>query len=548
MSPEGGIDMRLPEAPLARTAPGALVLSRAAAPAPIARLDLDARLGGAPPDRLTLAVLAFLAAPGILFLMGWAAPGAGAVAGGAGLWALSRAAADRRGWPLAPAVTVLCLLLGLAWAAGTGAHHLVYSTADWQVRDAVLRDLAMRPWPIAYSETGAGTWLLRAPLGFFLPAGLVGRVLGQPVAQAALWLWCGLGLGLVLALLAALGRALDPARPGRAAAVLAGVFVLFQGLDILPNLVLDGTAGAGVLAAWGRGGEWWDRLFQYSGHVTALLWAPNHALPAWLLALLLLRHVRTAAFARLAALPLAAAAFWSPIAAAGAALLTLVALAGHGTWRAALAAPGNWLAAVFALPLCLYLTAGASAVPHGPLLAVHPPVLALGRWIAFLTVEVLPWAVPVALLVRGGVLMRGAVALLCLLPLYVFGPGNEMASRGGMAALAVLAVAAGAALLAGIPRDGRRLAALALRGVAALALAGAVMEASLLVTRPAWPASRACSVPEAAHQSVFDDSTDWSHYLTPWPDPMLRRWLEQPELRALPPPDQAPRCWPAGRP
>ena len=77
----------------------------------------------------------------------------------------------------------------------------------------------------------------------------------------------------------------------------------FHGLDILPNLWLDWQAGTGALASWGRGGEWWARLFQYSGHVTGLLWAPTHALPAWLVALLLLRHWRTPGFAPFSAGP-----------------------------------------------------------------------------------------------------------------------------------------------------------------------------------------------------------------------------------------------------
>ena len=510
--------------------------------------DLDALLGHAAPAWLTLAVILYLMLPGLLFLGGWALPLAAAAAGLAGLGALALAPGRAGGWPLGARMTALCLGLGLAWAAATGAHHLLYSTADWQVRDAVLRDLALGPWPVGYRQADGTAWLLRAPLGFFLPAGLAGQGLGLRAAQGLLWAWCGAGLGLVLALLAGLGRALLPLHPGRAFAVLGGTFVLFHGADILPNLVLDGHAGAGLLASWGRGGEWWNRLFQYSGHVTALLWAPNHALPAWLATLLLLRHARAPDFPRLAALPLAAAAFWSPIGAAGAALLTLAALAPEGAWRGALAAPGNWLAAGFALPLCLYLTAGAGQVPHGALLALHPPAEAAARWLLLLVIEVLPWAVPVALLLRGGWPFRAAVALLGVLPAYVFGPGNEMASRGGMAPLAVLAVAAGAALLVPAMRARSRPAWLALRGVAALAVAGAVMEASLLVARPAWPASPDCAVPQAAHQSVFDDSTDWSHYVAPWPESALVPWMAPPVLRALPPEERAPRCWPRGRP
>jgi hypothetical protein len=96
---------------------------------------------------------------------------------------------------------------------GTGSHHLLYSTVDWQIRDAVLRDLASGPWPVAYLDAKGETWLLRAPLGFYLPAGLAGRLLGLPAAQGMLWTWCGLGLALVLALLATLARKLVPTHP-----------------------------------------------------------------------------------------------------------------------------------------------------------------------------------------------------------------------------------------------------------------------------------------------------------------------------------------------
>lgn len=158
----------------------------------------------------------------------------------------------------------------------------------------------------------------------------------------------------------------------------------------------------------------------------------------------------------------------------------------------------------------------------------------------------LPWALPVALLRRGGVPFRAALVLLCLLSAPVFGPGNEMASRGGMAPLAVLAVMAGVALAVPAAGAGRQAAMAVLLLVATLAAAGAATEASLLLVHAPWPASRACPVPEAARQSVFHGSTDWSHYLAPWSDPALRPWLASPRPRALPLPAEAPRCWPRG--
>ena len=511
------------------------------------RLDLDRVLGDSPPDHLSLAILAYLLLPGLLFLWGWVSPWVAVPAGLAAAGAGALAPGWRGRWPLSARLTLLCLALGLLWAAATGALHLAYSSADWQIRDAVLRDLGAGPWPVAYREATGAEWLLRAPLGFYLPAGLLGRMAGFPAAQAALWLWTGLGFGLVLMLLALLARSVAPGRRG-AFALVAAFFILFHGLDLLPNLWLDASFGDGALASWGRGGEWWARLFQYSGHVTAILWAPNHAMPAWLLALLLLRHGRRPEFLRHLALPLAAGAFWSPVASAGAALLAgTVLLRQHG-WRAVGMAlsPANLLAALFALPVCLYLVAGSAAVPHGPLLSVHPGWSTPLIWALFLLVEVLCWAVPAALLLHGRV-FTAAVVLLCLLPAYVFGPGNEMTARGGMAPLAVLAVAAAAALLA--PHAGRaqRAARWALMGIAAVAIGGAATEASLLLKRP-WPASAACPLPEAAHHSVFAPTTDWAHYLAPWPEEMLSGWLKTPTIRPAEREAGSAPCWPEGGP
>jgi hypothetical protein len=175
--------------------------SRPAPPPPFAALrpDLDSALGWAEPDRLALLVGAYLGFPGALFLATWALPWVGLPLAAAGLAALLLAPGWRSVWPLAPGMTALCLALGLAWALPAGALHLFYATADWQVRDAVLRDLALHPWPLGYEHARDGAdYLLRAPLGYFLPAGLVGQFGGFRAAQWALWAWTGLGLGLVL--------------------------------------------------------------------------------------------------------------------------------------------------------------------------------------------------------------------------------------------------------------------------------------------------------------------------------------------------------------
>jgi hypothetical protein len=399
----------------------------------------------------------------------------------------------------------------------------------------VLHDLATGPWPVLYA-IGDLAWLLRAPLGYYMPAALLGRLGGVAVAQFALFLWTALGLFLVLALLAALARDVLPGRR-RAALVLALVFVTFGGLDLLPNLWLDGTEGDGIASYWGRGGEWWAREFQFSGHLTLLLWVPNHALPAWLPALLLLRHGRSPRFAAVAGLPLAAAAVWAPLSALGAGVLVGAAflLGGWRLLRAALAGPANWLSVALVAPAGLFLMAGSSSIPHGFLFSVHGWD-SLPRLLLFLLVEVGVLALVLRLLVTSR-LLAVSVGLLAILPLYVFGPGNEMTMRGGIAALAFLAVAAALALLQAAPGWRRNLLALLL-GIGAL---GQGMETSILFNEP-WAPSRGCTLPEAAAQSVFTD-TDWSHYVVPWPERTLAALLAAPAERRVDPETVA-RCWP----
>jgi hypothetical protein len=150
--------------------------------------------------------------------------------------------------------------------------------------------------------------------------------------------------------------------------------------------------------------------------------------------------------------------------------------------------------------------------------------------------------VAAAILVRGWVL-TAAIAMLVVLPAYVFGPGNEMTSRGGTAPLAVLAVVSAVALLAPAPDRARRVARGALLAAVAVAAAGSAMEGSLLVTRPAWAPSAHCSLPQAARESVFDDSTDWAHYVVEGPFPRSLGWMREPMRRAVPAHGTGRRCW-----
>lgn len=57
----------------------------------------------------------------------------------------------------------------------------------------MLVDLVGDPWPATYAIDGVAT-LLRAPIGYFLPAALVGKLWGLRAAELALLAWTVLGV------------------------------------------------------------------------------------------------------------------------------------------------------------------------------------------------------------------------------------------------------------------------------------------------------------------------------------------------------------------
>jgi hypothetical protein len=164
----------------------------------------------------------------------------------------------------------------------------------------------------------------------------------------------------------------------------------------------------------------------------------------------------------------------------------------------------------------------------------------------FVAVEVLCWAGLAALLVRGS-LFGASVAMLCLLPAYVFGPGNEMTSRGGLAPLAVLAVAVAAALLA----RPAVLAGATLRADRAAGLRGAGGRG---IGHRVQPAPR--QTPLGGERALFGARSrapvgvPGHHGLVPLPRALAgrdaRRLDRGSEPRPVPPADRSPPCWPRG--
>lgn len=326
---------------------------------------------------------------------------------------------------------VLIFCLALAWTAISGVGHFFFTNSDWIVRDAVLHDLSQGHWPPRYQWLDGSQFILRAPIAYFLPAAIVGQVGGLTAANLALYLWTALGWALVLLA----GCRLFETRIQRITCLL--VLTCFGGMDLLGYLWAHGR-----LPMLGEHIEWWLPTVQYSSNSTLLAWVPNHALPAWLGTLILLRHWRQPSLALITPLLATAIPLWSPLAAIGLFPFFLFGLAWRRDFKI-LFAPNTCLVFLpFALLIAAYLELDAAAVPQRWQINNFVSTEAfLYCMLLFGLLEFGLLALILSRLVRFDLSIKIALCTLCLLPIYCYGPGNDLAMRSSIPSLLVLAIA-----------------------------------------------------------------------------------------------------------
>jgi hypothetical protein len=398
-------------------------------------LDPADQQGLRPLDRLTAVSLVYLGIPLALFLAGWLKT----------LFAvpllLLLCLAFYVAWPFcsknSPPFRVglkHIFLLGVAicWVSFGGAGHVMYANRfDWSMRDAVVHDLTAASWPPGYDIGGSVLWFLRSPVGYFLPAALAGKIFGLSIVDGFLWLWTALGVWIFLLLLPLQSR-----RPGKMVLVIIAV-VFFSGMDIV-----------GWLTLWGffpplfRHLEWWAQMFQYSSNTTLLFWTPNHALPAWIAAALFWRHWKTDAFITVSPLLLSLLPIWSPFPMIG--MLPFYALLVYRVIRdkkvGAFNLPLLGISLLLTFVVAAFLSMDIGNIPSSYAMDDNYFSLFFERYPLFVLLE---FGLLTALLWksnRSPVLLLSVIVLLGA-PFIRFGPGNDLAMRGSVPALAFVCMA-----------------------------------------------------------------------------------------------------------
>ncbi len=432
-------------------------------------------------DLLDRVVVAYLVLPLWIFLLGWLELWAALPLLLVMMYALGPLVAAGRGSGSRPRLSgwqvAIAIAAGCMWTVCGGIGHWMFANADWHIRDAVLHDLVTGEWPVGYGAEGGGTSLLRAPIGYYLPAALLGKAAGLAAAQFGLAVWTAAGATLFLLQVLSL-------MPRKVGAALASVVVIvaFSGLDAVGTLMRV----PGASAHWDVTNhlEWWAQRYQYSSATTQLFWVPNHALGGWLVIGLLCRQ-RAAQVGALLLMTVVAVALWSPLAALGLVPFVLLRVWEVSTRRrtSRFLHPRVWAPALaVGLVIASYLTLDAGQIPKGWTIGSQgfgPAAIAEDLWrqaeFFFLEAGLLGLAI---LSIRRSAAVILALGVLAVLPVVSFGPSNDFVMRVSIPSLTVLAIGACLALFAqpsaGVAASGRPTLGIKKALLAGLLLIGAI--------------------------------------------------------------------------
>lgn len=384
--------------------------------------------------------------------------------------------------PQGPSVggLLVCFVSALILLALSGEGRMFYANVDWQVRDAVFRDISANPWPFVYTARGEPD-ILRGAIGMYLLPSLVYKAMGPAAGEFALLLQNSTLLALVLAL----GSSLFENSRARLAALAA--FIFFSGLDIVGQLIFKGRLAEHL--------EWWAGM-QYSSHVTLLFWTPQYAIAGWLAAIAFMLHqVKRAPLGVVGAVALLTA-LWSPLTLIG--IVPFAATAGAVALMRRRVKLSDFVivgaAAAICAPTFLYLGAANDNVG-----ARYYPINE-AAYVAFQMLETLPYLLALALIGSsrfGAWTLAAVAAFLMAAPFIQIGYSSDFMMRGAIPALAILAIMTADALT---QEGGGRVRRLFLAGALSVGAATGLFEIARAFVYPPSPRG-ACTFFKAWDQS-----------------------------------------------
>ena len=448
----------------------------------------------AKPNRLYFVALLYLTFPLFLFFIGWCSWFIALPVIGLLLYLLAntqkrigQSSIDEK-FEIVP--VVVTGIFSLIWVATTGVWNLGFGrTQDWDVmRNDLLSTLTKHSWPVTHVFTdGSAVWSMRHYLGFYLPGPLAGKVagnnLGVTLFTTGVWMFLGVWIALMLVqkLFGAFGFRKYLALP---------LFIAFSGLDAIGSRIQGTLSLRPSNLIHGGHIEWWAEKYQFSSNTTLLHWVPQHALPSWIGALLVIHIVRSRQNLYLLPIISLSALLWSPFAAVGITLMALLLLFSAGETSMFFASIRKLPLLIISLfvigvPMLAFLQSGTSDIPRSLLLSSGSFTHNAKMLFQFISLEFGIVAALSAYIVRQRLRENMFISIgLLLVLMIVVGLYNDFAMRVSPALLVVIFINACEALLIRPHRKSLRLMQLALAGVFVI---GAITPLFEFVTRRQTP-------------------------------------------------------------
>jgi hypothetical protein len=201
---------------------------------------------------------------------------------------------------------ILTLCISVFFSILSGAGGFVWQKPDWTKHNVVLNDLINYRWPVNYGPSAyVKDTTLVYYVAYYLPAALVGKVLGWRAGELGLFFQTLLGLFIFAQLIG------ENIRFSSKRYIL--LFFL-SGADIL-GLVIFQNWPTTILHI-----EHYATSLQFSSVLTQLMWVPQHALAGWIAVILAYKDYYDGRLLRTLPLYIAITFLWSPFISLGLAL------------------------------------------------------------------------------------------------------------------------------------------------------------------------------------------------------------------------------------
>ena len=174
---------------------------------------------------------------------------------------------------------LLIIFVTTLWCISAGIGGFVYQSPDWQIRNAIFRDLINFSFPVQYNNGSALVYYM----GAFLPGSLFAKIFLPLDSEIAFNIgnyftlfYIALGINIIVLQLIRLTKA----NKKQQLFVLI-LFIFFSGIDVLQPNTLYNLATLHFER---------HNYLQYSSFTTLLFWVYNQAVAPWLVTLLFLKN------------------------------------------------------------------------------------------------------------------------------------------------------------------------------------------------------------------------------------------------------------------